>query len=109
MPARICTACGRPLDEDNHDVLRYTKEDDEAGIIPKGKMIGSVVRVKVAGRKLSATQHARVWGCRVRLVADSPVSGKTIFPEYPGRRMKEINNRFVHAARVKPGGDLAPA
>lgn len=110
MPDRLCTRCGRPLNEDHHDLRRYTKDDDEKSLIPAGKMVGSVVKAPILkrmdGGKLDVVGWKRTWGCRTRVVGTSPVSGKTISVQFAAPRMKQIDNRHVLATRVQRGGDL---
>jgi hypothetical protein len=62
MP-RFCTACGRSLDADGHEV-ETPKETFSAPHWSRGK---------------------RRYGCRVRLVGISPTTGKTITPSSPQR------------------------
>jgi len=52
-------------------------------------------------------QRVKRYACKVRLVATSPVSGKTFVPESP-QRLAVIDNRYVHEDRFGPGKDLAP-
>ncbi len=69
--ARICRACGRTLDEEGHDV-QDVRDGIEIPDAPGGK-------IKFKPRSL------RLYACRVRLIGDSPTSGKRITPQSPQR------------------------
>ncbi len=97
MP-RICHRCNRPLDGEHHDILRH--EDGPN----KGKPIRRTMIVR-RGRGRVGVQKVTVYGCKVRLVATSPVTGKTLVPSHP-QRISELDTRYVHEDRFK--GDLKP-
>jgi hypothetical protein len=52
-----------------------------------------------------ATEGQARYCIGLRLIATSPVSGKTFVPRSP-QRLKSIDNRFVREQRFEPGGDL---
>lgn len=87
--ARVCGACGDPLDAEHHDIE------------PTARRL-----VMVPGRNgpRLEVRRARQYGCRVRLIATSPF-GKTFVPN-TGQRIKRIDNRYVHTRRLEEGGDL---
>lgn len=62
MNGRICRACGRRLNADEHDI---------------GEPRTILVR---RGRGRVGMQRARTYACRVRLAATSPSTGKTFVP-----------------------------
>lgn len=98
--ARICKSCNRPLDAEHHDLLRYPDDHpDKAGEVVKVPM---VVR---RGRGRLGIQMIRRYGCRVRLIATSPVTGKTLVPTHPQRLLAAGGARYVHESRFK-NGDL---
>lgn len=70
--ARFCKQCGRPLDPDHHDIGKTPRI-----IIERGKI-----------------RKARDYGCRVRLVATNPITGKTFVPNHP-QRIARLNVRYV--------------
>ena len=76
MNGRICTRCGRPLNDQEHE-------------------------------RTTSHRLGRRWeyGCKVRLVATSPTTKRTMVPHTP-QRTKENDARYVHEDRLKPGGDL---
>lgn len=87
--ARHCSACGLPLDPENHDQVRL------------GKLAPKPILGWRRGRRIKMT-HAvtrplkRIWLCRVKPVYDSPATGKT-FDAHPGamQRIEETNARYV--------------
>lgn len=83
---RICNACGRRLDE------------HERG--PRVMVIG-----RSRGRARFPAVKVTPYGCRVRLIQQSPVTGGVSVPA-TGQRSKPLNTRYVHESRLQPGGDL---
>lgn len=100
--ARICRQCGRPLDEENHDILKYEGrekrgKDGEMKYVPH-KREGEHRRVAVPmrrGRGRVGIGQVRRYGCRVRLVARSPVTGKTLVATHPQRLAAAGNAAYV--------------
>lgn len=95
--ARICSSCGRALSPDEHDVVRDGEKELSAwvdGIDRRGE-----ARIQLSGGR-------RRYGCRVRLIATSPYTGKTFIPARPAPRFKDVDQRYVHESRFKTG-DLA--
>lgn len=90
--ARICNRCGRPLDEEHHDVLRYEGEerrgkDGQMHYRPHERE-GEACRIPMImrrGRGRVGIQQVRRYGCRVRLVATSPITGKHLNATRPQR------------------------
>lgn len=78
--ARYCRSCGRPLTDEFHDTGRAA-----------GPMVDGLT---ASGRPRVAERKHRVYGCRVKLVATSPVSGRTLRPNSP-QRIKELDTRYV--------------
>lgn len=93
MP-RICVRCGRRLNDDEHHVL----VDDDGEAIKRWTMVNR-------GKGRMGLQRVRVYECRVSLIATSPATGKILRPAHP-QRIKELDTRYVHNDRLKPGGDL---
>jgi hypothetical protein len=94
MP-RYCGACGRSLDIFGHDIAR-----DDKGEFKRAHVIGMA-----RGRGRLAYGRVKQYSCRVRLVATSPSTGRTL-PANDPQRIKELDTRFVHRERLQPGGDL---
>lgn len=88
--ARWCPRCNRPLDETGHD-----RADPPDAVVPARR-----------GRCRFGVQRVRRWACRVRLIATSPVTGKTLVPDSP-QRLAILDTRYVHADRLERG-DLKP-
>jgi hypothetical protein len=86
---RYCRACGEPLNEDGHTVTRGRR----------------LVVVPGRSRPSLAVRPGKSYACKVRLIAESPGTGKVFVPN-TGDRMKRINNRFVAERRLAEGGDL---
>lgn len=84
--ARICRHCGLPLDEEHHDVVRV-------GPLEAFPLLGFS---KGARQRLTYVRRPRrkVYGCRVRLVATEPDSGRTVATHLT-QRVKRINNRWA--------------
>jgi hypothetical protein len=78
---RICDACGRRLNEEEHRV--------------DGKLVAQTV---------SGLRTVRLWGCKVRLVGRTAAGN--IFTPHTADRDAELDIRYVHEDRLKPGGDL---
>lgn len=94
MP-RICNRCGRKLTPEEHDVLRYPDDYKD-----KAKR-GTIQKVTVGmrrGRGRLGFQKVRLYGCRVRLIATSPVTGKTLAPAHPQRLAAAGYARYVHVS-----------
>lgn len=66
--ARHCRGCGMPLDETGHDIEPLP---EKVRILP--------------GPDTYMLPRTRVYGCRVRLVATNPGTGKTFAPHSPQR------------------------
>jgi hypothetical protein len=101
--ARICTRCNRELNEQEHDVLRYP--DDYKDEAKRGKVM-KVPMVTNRGRGRIGIQMIRRYGCRVKLIATSPVTGKTLVPSHPQRLLAAGGARYVHESRFD--NDLKP-
>lgn len=99
MP-RICPRCNRPLDAEHHTILRHEKGPR------KGQPIRRPMIVR-RGRGRLGIQKVLTYECKVRLIAQSPSTGKVGVPPSP-QRIKELDTRYVHEDRLKPGGDLNP-
>lgn len=94
--AKHCRACGLPLDEDHHDVVRVGPLET----FPfRGFKNGQRQRLTYVRRP-----RKRVYGCRVRLVATSPISGKTLTPGSP-QRIKEVDTRYVRTELLEAQAD----
>lgn len=79
--ARHCSACGMPLDAEHHDVTR------KSGWFLDG--------ATATGRpRHSYRDKLRHYACRVKLVATSPETGKTLNTSSP-QRIKELDTRYV--------------
>lgn len=81
--SRICKACGDPLSA--HDVERRKRMFRD----------GNRISIRVGN----------VYGCKVRLIATSPGTGKTFVPNSP-QRIARVDTRWVKERRFLPGGDL---
>jgi hypothetical protein len=88
--ARWCPRCNRPLDATGHDPA-----DPPSAVVPVRR-----------GRGRLGVQRVRRWTCRVRLVATSPATGKTLAPNTP-QRLAILDTRYVHVDRLEKG-DLKP-
>lgn len=93
--ARICTTCGRPLDPEHHDLLRYPE-----GHKREGEVVRRVV-LRSRGRGRLGITRERVYGCRVRLVAHSPTTGKRLVPSSPQRAKASGLAAYVHEDRLR--------
>lgn len=80
--ARFCNRCGRPLDAEHHD-------------IGESKFVFAR-----RGRGRMKLQKVRIYGCRVRLTAVSPATGRTIVPNTTDR-IKETDTAYRHESRFK--------
>lgn len=80
--ARLCPRCGRALDETGHDVLRYPTDHKDESLRGKVRKVETVMN---RGRGRFPFARVRRYGCRVRLVATSPATGKTLVPSHPQR------------------------
>lgn len=87
MPGRLCSACGRPLAEHEEGPKRL------------------VVQPGLRGRGRLPIRRQRTYGCRVRLIQQSPISGIVSVPA-SGQRLAILNTRYVHESRFE--GDLKP-
>jgi len=96
---RICTRCNRPLrDEAYHDTVEYGVAAPPIVGWYQGHPVYDVPEGDLKPR-------FRQYVCKMRLVATSPVSGKTLVPNSP-QRITETDTRYVHEARFE--GDLKP-
>jgi hypothetical protein len=93
--ARYCQRCGKPRDASAHDDL-WEGEDKRT-------------------RKLFRTIGFSRWGCRLRLIGETPARGDRTVPDSAFRVSKlnpafpeqiVLNARSVHVSRLEPGGDL---
>lgn len=95
--ARICRKCNRPKDADHHDIVQVPAIDPET---LKWKFENDEIVWEDAPKGMPNR-----YACRVRLVATSPVTGKTLTPQSP-QRITELDTRYVHVSRFE--GDLRP-
>ena len=97
--ARFCH-CGRPLD--GPDAEKYHEVEK-----PR---VGPVFEIAASGRVRPTMRRHKQRSCKMRLIATSPVTGKTLVPgggRFAPQRTTELNTRYVHESRFQPGGDLA--
>jgi hypothetical protein len=81
---RICNACGRRLDEHERASRKV--------LVPRHRGRGRLALVK-----------QNVYGCRVRLIQQSPITGAVSVPE-SAQRSKLLDTRYVHESRFSQGG-----
>lgn len=94
MP-RFCTSCGRPLTEEHHDLARYPEKHKHAG-----EPVRQVV-LRSRGRGRLGVTKQRVWGCRVRLVAHSPTTGRRLVPSSAQRAEVSGLAAYVHEDNLR--------
>lgn len=90
--ARICTRCNRPLDPEHH-----VEGPPSLQILADPRARGT--------RRLA--RRLKTWGCKMRLITTSPVTGKVLAANSGQRLNAAGDTRYVHEARFK--GDLAPS
>ena len=81
MNGRLCSACGRRLNPDEHEVA------EKRVLVPARR-----------GRGRLGVQRVRVYGCRVRLAATNPATGRVFVPA-TGQRIKELDIGYRHESR----------
>lgn len=79
--SRICPLCNRPKDEDHHDLVEVPILDEISG--------------GITGWRKAPPGWPNRYACRVKLVATSPTTGKTLTPADP-QRIAELDTRYVH-------------
>lgn len=94
MP-RFCTSCGRPLQEPDHELVRYPE-----GHKHEGEPVRQVVPRSRGRGRLGVTKQ-RVWACRVRLIAHSPTTGKRLIPSSFQRDAASGMAAYVHEDRLR--------
>lgn len=94
MP-RFCRACGRPLEEPDHELIRYPEGHKHEGKPVKQVVIGG------RGRGRFPVRKQRVWRCRVRLVGKSPTTGRRLVPSNPQREAALGMPAYVHEDRLR--------
>lgn len=94
MP-RWCRACGRALEEPDHELVTYPE-----GHAREGEPVKRV-NVTSRGRGRFPLRMERVWRCRVRLTAVSPTTGRRLVPSSPQRESWSGLAAYVHEDRLR--------
>lgn len=95
MP-RFCTACGRALTSEEHDIARYADDHDKH----PGEERRDVVVIS-RGRGRLGVRKQRRFGCRVRLTGTSPSSGRRLVPSSPQRDRWSGMASYRHVDRLR--------
>jgi hypothetical protein len=94
---RICTRCNRELEnEEFHEIVEPIQSLPDIVGWFKGHPV----------RKAEPNRGRRFYGCKVKLIATSPISGDVLLPNSPQRTI-ETDTKYVHASRFE--GDLKPS
>lgn len=96
--ARICHRCNRPLDAEHHDVDRYPDDHKDAAL--RGQPRKRIILAS-RGRGRFGIRKVMVYGCRVRLVADSPTTGRRLAPASPQRERHTGLARYTYVDRLR--------